>query len=156
MRLADRVTALSRRQSSSSHKVGGWSSAPSHGARMGVIALDAGLLGFLLGFLPTQGPAPVALGTLTGSVTASPTGITAPPGSRLGFASLVGPDAVEVAVAYVGPGGSYRVVLPQGGYVGVIQLPGVRGAIPLQPAPIGAISGQQTTVDLSYSAAAGT
>lgn len=120
------------------------------GSAILAVGAEFGLLGFIFGFLPTQGPAPLALGTLQGTVTGEPGDFPGPTGSRLLLLTLNGPDAVEAGAVYVDPNASYQIVMPQGSYQAALQLPGYAGVIPIDQSPVGVVAGAITTRNLTF------
>ncbi len=120
------------------------------GSKILGVGAEFGLLGFIFGFLPTQGPAPLALGTLQGTVLGQPGGWPAPAGSRLLLLTLQGADAVEVGAVYVDTNAYYQIAIPQGSYQAGLQLPGRAGVIPVDQSPVGVVGGAITTRNLTF------
>ncbi|HUY54577.1 MAG TPA: hypothetical protein VMV23_05415 [Candidatus Nanopelagicaceae bacterium] len=131
-----------------------WTSSPmAPGSQLIGFGLECGLVGFILGYWPSQGPAPLGLGTISGTVTAYPGGGAAPVGSRVGFVAPVGNQAIEVGATSVRGNGAYRISLSQGVYQAVLLLPAVPGGIPLSPSSFSVIAGEQLPLNLTYSTA---
>lgn len=131
-------------------KVNFTSSPMGTGSKILGVGAEFGLLGFILGFLPTQGPAGQALGTIQGTVIGQPGSWPAPAGSRLIFLTSNGDDAVEVGAVFVDANANYQLSIPQGSYQAALQLPGVAGVIPIDQSPVGVIAGQVGTRNLTF------
>lgn len=123
------------------------------GSQLVGFGLECGLLGFILGYWPSAGPASPALGVLSGTVKGYPGGQPAPVGSQLVIATPVANQAAEVGVTTVGTNGTFRIRLNQGLYSAAIQLPNVATPLPLSPAAFSVFAGEQVNVSLTYSTA---
>jgi hypothetical protein len=134
-------------------KVNFTSSPMDSGSRLVGFGLECGLLGFVLGYWPTQGAASPALGVLTGTVSSSFPGTWAIAGSKLVIAAPVGNQAAEVGVTTIGSNGQYRIRLNQGNYSAVLILPNVKTPFPQSPSAFSVFAGQQVVENFTYSTA---